>query len=179
MPCLDFFDNLVIQMILRFTSPLDQRPGIVAELLKLSYAELVSAEPEIWKQEEEGWEEFDREVFEEPNTIGACVFLSWFGDQLVGFGSYDPREGPELAIIGHNCVLPPFRRKGFGKQQIFEIFRLFEGMGIQKAKVSTNEHTFFIPARRMYVSCGFREIKRIPWDRYPRLNVIEYVRKIG
>lgn len=166
-------------MILRFTSPSTQRPGTIANLLKQSYADLVSSEPMIWKQEEENWEQFDRDVFECPNAIGACVFLSWLGEQLVGLGSYDPRQGPEIGIVGHNCILPPFRRKGFGKQQINEILKLFKQLGIQKAKASTLEHPFFIPAQRMYISCGFEKTRRIPWDRDRSLRQIEYEKNIG
>ena len=166
-------------MILRFTSTLDQKPGTIADLLKLSYARLISTEPGVWKQEEENWEQFDRDVFECPATIGTCVFLSWWGDQLVGLGSYDPRQRPELGIIGHNCVLPGFRGKGFGKQQIIKILSLFKALGIGKSKVSTLEHPFFIPAQQMYLSCGFQETKRIPWDCSPGTKEIEYEKKIG
>jgi hypothetical protein len=31
----------------------------------------------------------------------------------------------------------------------------------------------------MYAACGFREVRRIPWDRDPRQRVIEYEKKIG
>ena len=166
-------------MTLRFTSPLEHKPGIIANLLKESYAELVSSDFETWGPEQQNWGQFDQDVFAFPDTIGECVFLSWSGDQLVGFGSYDPRQKPELGIIGHNCVLPEFRRNGFGKQQIVEILRRFEAIGIQKAKVSTNDHPFFKPAQRMYISCGFKETMRVPWNRNPNLRLIEYEKKIG
>ena len=131
-------------MKLRFTPPLDQQPGLIASMLKQSYADLVEFDQEHWGPEVSKWEQFDREVFENPKTVGSCVFLSWSDDQLVGFGSYDPRQKPEFGIVGHNCVLPAFRGRGFGKEQIREILRRFRSKGIKRAKVMTNEH----PARK-------------------------------
>jgi len=57
------------EMALRFTSPFERKPGIIACLLKRSYAELVASDPEIWKPEIEEWEEADRSVFENPGTV--------------------------------------------------------------------------------------------------------------
>jgi GNAT superfamily N-acetyltransferase len=166
-------------MNLRFTSPYDQKPGILASMLKRCYAKLVTSDPGLWLPEQRGWDEFDSDVFENPRTIGACVFLSWFGNQVVGIGSYDPRQKPESGIIGHNCILPEFQGKGFGKQQIQEILRIFEDMGIRRAKASTNDEPFFIPAQRMYEACGFREVRRVPWDRKPSIELIEYEKEVG
>jgi hypothetical protein len=42
---------------------------------------------------------------------------------------------------------------------------------------STLEHPFFIPAQQMYLSCGFQETKRIPWDGNPDIKKIEYEKK--
>jgi GNAT superfamily N-acetyltransferase len=108
-------------MTLKFTSPFERKQGIITDLLKQSYKQLVSSDPKVWRSEVAKWEKFDNEVFQAPDTIGACVFLSWLGDQLVGFGSYDPRQQPYFDIVGHNCILPEFRGAGLGKQQINEI----------------------------------------------------------
>lgn len=143
-------------------------------MLKQSYAELVQTDQEHWGDEALKWEEFDRDVFEHLDTVGACMFLSWAGDRLVGFASYDPRHGPEFGIVGHNCVLPEFRANGFGRQQIEEVLRHLRARGIRLARVSTLDNPFFAPARRMYTSCGFHEIGRHQWDRDPRQRVIEY-----
>lgn len=161
-------------MNLKFTSTQGQESGLIASMLKQSYADLVGSDPEHWGPEVPKWEQFDHEVFEYPDTVGACVFLSWHDDQIVGFGSYDPRQKPEVGIVGHNCVRPPFRGRGFGKQQIQEILRRFRAKAIQRAKVTTNAHPFFVPAQRMYTACGFREIGRHPWGGDPSQNVIEY-----
>ncbi|MFC1461158.1 GNAT family N-acetyltransferase [Verrucomicrobiota bacterium] len=166
-------------MKLRFTSPHDQEPGLIVSMLRQSYAELIESAPEHWGPEILKWEQFDREVFEHPETVGSCVFLSWSDDQLVGFGSYDPRQRPEFGIVGHNCVLPEFRGNGFGKQQIREILRRLQARGIKRAKVSTADHPSFISAQRMYAACGFQETRRHPWDGDASQTVIEYEKKLN
>ncbi len=161
-------------MELTFTPPHTENPGLIASLLKQSYASLLGSDPEHWTPEVAKWELFDREVFEHPDTVGSCVFLSRMGDRIVGFGSYDPRGKPEFGIVGHNCILPEFRNRGFGKGQVLEILRRFKASGIRKAVVTSNDYPFFLPARRMYVACGFRKTGRRPWDRDPSRALIEY-----
>jgi GNAT superfamily N-acetyltransferase len=165
-------------MKLRFTPPHDQQPGLFAFMLKQSYADLVESDPEHWGPEVPKWERFDGEVFEHPNSVGSCVFVSWSDDQLVGFGSYDPRQKPHFGIVGHNYVLPDFRGRGFGKQQIQEILRRFQSQGIRTAKTHTLAGAWHIPAQRMYAACGFRETARHPWDGDPSQVVIEYEKRL-
>lgn len=155
-----------------------ERPGVIAALLRASYAELVAADPR-WNQEAANWDEYDREVFGHPGTVGACLFVSRVEGVLAGFGSWDPRQRPACGIVGHNCVLPPLRGRGIGRLQIEEILRRFRVLGIGSARVSTLDHPFFAPAQRMYASCGFRELRRIPWDRDPGYHVVEYERQVG
>jgi len=148
-------------------------------LLDQSYAELVKAEPELWEPEKMNWEETDRNVFQNPDTIGACTFLSLCGKDIAGFFSFDPRPQPAYGVIGHNCILPEYRNQGFGKQQVVEMLQKFRQIGIARARVSTNDHSFFLPAQRMYIACGFIEIEKVPWDRDPKQNIIRYETKIG
>ncbi len=162
-----------------FTSLENQSPGVLADMLKRSYAALLTIDSQHWTPEVWKWEQFDINAFKHPETIGSCVFFSWVDEQLVGFGSYDPRKKPELGIVGHNCILPEFRRKGCGLWQLREILRRFAAMGIKKAQATTHEHAFFGPARRMYLACGFRETRRIPWDSNPSQQVIDYEKEIG
>jgi GNAT superfamily N-acetyltransferase len=161
-----------------FTSPHSEKPGTIAAILKTCYASLVASDPDLWSNEEEGWERFDRDVYEDPDAIGDCTFLSWLDDKLIGFVSYDPRQWPSIGIIGHNAILPEFQQRGFGKQQIFEILRRFRKMGFKRAKVSTLDHPFFVPAQAMYLSCGFCELRRIPWEGSHKYKLIEYERDL-
>jgi len=143
-------------------------------MLKQSYAKLLEEGHSSWNAEVPGWERFDDEVFRYPDTIGACTFLSWYNGHLVGFGSYDTRQRPEYGIVAHNCILPEFQRLGLGKKQLVEILCRFQSIGIRYAKVSTSDHPFFVPAQRMYVSCGFQEVGRSPWPNDPSWQVMEY-----
>lgn len=163
---------------LKFTSPSVQKPGTIAEILKICYADLVASDPDLWGNESDGWERFDRDVYEDSHSIGECTFLSWLGDDLIGFASYDPRQWPVVGVIGHNAVLPEFQKQGLGKQQIFETLRRFQKMGFRKAKVSTLDHPFFVPAQRMYRSCGFLVKRWIPWEGCPKYRLIEYEQEL-
>jgi GNAT superfamily N-acetyltransferase len=161
-----------------FATLSDQQPGTIVTLLRASYAQLLKLDPR-WESEEEKWEEYDRQVFVHPKTVGACVFLTRLEGHIVGFGSWDPRQKPEYGIIGHNCILPEFQGNGLGKQQIQEILGRFQMLGIKIAKASTNDHFFFIPAQRMYVACGFLEVRRIPWMGDPNQKMIEYEKDLS
>ena len=165
--------------LLRFT-PLRQYPrGIIASLLRRSYAPLLAADPDVWGRESEGWEEFDREAFENLNTVGKCVFVSCLDEEVVGFGSFDPRKAPEVGVVGHNCILPEFQGRGYGTLQLIEILRRLKERGIDKAVVSTGLHPFFLPARRTYLACGFSETKRITQELDGRYGIVEYELDLG
>lgn len=159
---------------MKFTSPSIQKPGTIATILKTCYADLVSSDPDLWSNEEAGWERFDTDVYEDPDSIGECTFLSWLDEKLIGFASYDPRQWPSIGIIGHNGILPDYQRRGLGKQQIEEILRRFRKMGFKRAKVSTLDHPFFVPAQKMYLSCGFCVKRWIPWEGGHKYRLIEY-----
>jgi GNAT superfamily N-acetyltransferase len=162
------------ESLLTFRPVTQYKAGIIASLLHQSYAKILSAEPLYWQKEVANWLLFDREVFANPETVGQCVFITFLGEEEIGFGSFDPRQRPELGIIGHNCVLPRFQGKGYGKRQILEIFERFKQMGIKRAKATTSEHPFFLPAQKMYLDCGFQEKRRLIGGPDPRYKVIEY-----
>jgi GNAT superfamily N-acetyltransferase len=164
---------------LKFSTPQAKKPGTIASILRSSYAPLVSSDTKLWSSEIQEWKRFDMDIYGNPDTIGQCTFLSWWGKKVVGFGSFDPRQMPDLGIIGHNCILPEFRGRGFGKQQIAEILRRFRTMGIKLTKVVTLDHPFFAPARAMYISCGFKEEKHYPWETDRRYSYIEYLQHLG
>lgn len=162
--------------MLAFTTITRHRPGTIAFLLLQSYADLLV--DQHWEEEREKWLQFDQEVFENPETIGECTFITCLGDEIIGFAFFDLRGRPEYAAIGHNCILPRFRRNGYGKRQILEVLSRLRSMGIAKAVVSTSEHPFFFPARRMYLSCGFQETSTHTGGPDPRYKVIEYERDL-
>jgi RimJ/RimL family protein N-acetyltransferase len=158
--------------MIAFIPILECEAGSVASLLVRSYAELL-ADPH-WRSEQEKFSRFDREVFENPFSIGRCAFATRLGEATIGFASYDPRQEPELGIVGHNCILPEFRGKGYGGEQTLEVLRRLRRITIRKAVVTTSEHPFFRSAQRMYLSCGFAEKRRVVGGLDPRYGVIEY-----
>ena len=140
--------------VVTFTPITNQQPGTIFSLLSESYTP-------IWNDElEETMRKFDREVFDNPHTVGACTFITCLDGQPIGLASYDPRPGPELAIIGHNCILPDYQGQGFGRKQIAEILRRLGDQHFAKVTVTTSDHPFFVPAQKMYQACGFKETRR-------------------
>lgn len=132
-----------------FTSPREHPPRTVFGLLKRSWTPLWN--PRL----EENVRQFDCEVTEHPDTVGACTFITCLDFEPVGMASYDPRPQPERGLIGWNCIVPEHRGKGFGTAQIREILRIFQSRAIRKACVTTTDEEFFAPAQRMYEACGF------------------------
>jgi GNAT superfamily N-acetyltransferase len=160
--------------MLRFTSVAGFQPGLIAGLLTRSYAAELSADPQLWQAEAGKWQEYDREVFGHPDSVGAFVFLSHLGDELVGFGSFDPRQGPALGIVGHNCILPEYRGRGLGGEQLGEILRRLRERGIRRTKASTLAGDANLPARKMYLAAGFREVGRRPWAADQSKTVVDF-----
>lgn len=149
--------NLIFNEVTKY------KPGTVYRLLSDCYVEILD------QQLQDQFQKFDQAVFLYPETVGNCTFITTLDSEIAGMASYDPRQAPELGIIGHNCVLPEHRRKGYGKQQIQEVVRRLKMTGVRRVCVSTSEHSFFEPARRMYLSCGFFESamqRKDPEDMY-------------
>jgi GNAT superfamily N-acetyltransferase len=172
--------------MLGFT-PFDQHPrGTIVSLLVESYAGYFEIDPgceDAWRP---GWVEYERQVFDHPDTVGVCGFVTCLREQeacpderVVGFASLDPRGFPAVGIIGHNCILPAFRGNSYGKAQVSEVLRRLNEKGFRKAAVTTGEHAFFAPAQRMYLACGFCEVRRGFSDLYSRFRTIDYELELG
>ena len=140
--------NLTFNEVAKYES------GIIRDLLFACYEQILD------DGLQEQFLQFDRDVFENLGTVGACTFITTLDRQIIGMASYDPRQAPELGIIGHNCILSENQGKGYGKQQILEIIRRIKSRRIKRIAVTTSEHPFFEPACRMYLSCGFAEVER-------------------
>jgi len=153
---------------LTFRPATDYEPGSIYTILAECYADLLDAPLR------DSLQQLDHEIFAAPDTIGACALISSIDNEIVGFLSYDPRQGPGIGIIGHNGVLPAFQRKSYGTQQIQEILRRFTSRGFARARVSTSQHPFFAPARRMYEKCGFRRCGTTPDDRWGPYAIVHY-----
>lgn len=153
--------------------------GLIAELLWESYGALLKElPPEKVEELRRDWEEYDAAVYREPDTVGACGFFTLLEGEVVGFGSWDPRDWPEVGEVGHNCILPRYQGRGYGRRQIEEILRRFRNRGFRRARVRTDEHPFFVPARRIYEGCGFREISRQPGTLVEGYDTVVYERQL-
>ena len=108
-------------MTLKFNKLSESKEGIIYTLLNRSYEGLTRQIPELLNKWQDDWRQYDEEVHKFPDTIGNAGFLTSINEKEIGFGSYDPRQSPELGIIGHNCILPEFRGNNFGKAQILKI----------------------------------------------------------
>lgn len=160
--------------MINFTGFKHHPRGLLLELLNQSYGPYFLYDPACrlpWKRD---WREFDREVFDKPDMVGVCGFVTCFGNEIAGFASWDPRQHPDCGIIGHNCILPAFRGKSLGRQQIDEVLRNFRQQGFRQVRVTTGAHPFFTPAQRMYQACGFREVARDTIVPYSNFKAIEY-----
>lgn len=152
--------------------------GQIYEMLKDSYQDLIEKYDSKNKEKYlESWKQADKDVFDNPNTIGKCIFVTYADNELVGFASWDPRHFPEYGIVGQNCVLPKHKGKGYGKMQIEELLKIFKEAKCKKALVSTGDSDFFIPAQKMYQSVGFKETKRFLNQKWG-FNEIEYEKSL-
>ena len=160
---------------------IEYQPGIISMLLQQSYIELYSQYPDYWALEKLEFENFDALTFNNPSTVGNCVFITEKNGQVVGMFSFDPRPGPLKGIVGHNCILPSFRGCGLGKLQILETLNLLRNRHIHNVEVSTGDHPFFHPAKKMYISCGFKETRRsiiAPGNHLAPFKMISYERTL-
>ncbi len=146
--------------MLTFSSIDKHNPGLLCNLLEQSYKDLFSLFPKSVDAELEAFAQFDTMAFNHPHSVGKCVVITSFSNSIVGFASFDPRQQPSKGIIGHNCILKQFQGHGFGKLQILHLLKELERRAIQKAIVSTGDHPFFEPAQHMYLSSGFKEVRR-------------------
>jgi len=160
--------------LLLFTPFREHQQGIIFSLLSRSYAAYLALDPQAAQTWPADWAAYDREVFRFPDTVGACGFVTSLGAQAIGFASWDPREFPDCGVIGHNCILPAFQGCGYGKAQIRRVLCVLWARGFAQARVTTGEHSFFVPAQRMYEACGFREVARGHRDPRVPLRMVEY-----
>ncbi len=68
----------------------------------------------------------------------------------------------------------PWHAKGYGKQQIQKVPSIFRSKGTKLIKVGTDSHPFFIPAQKIYLSCGFKEVGLSHVNSYGGLELIHY-----
>jgi hypothetical protein len=144
---------------LNFKPLYSQERGSILRMLKLAYHSLPQLDANTLALWERDWAEYDANIFDNPNTVGACGFVSYLNNEVIGFASWDPRQRP-IAIVGHNCILPDFRGHMHGVTQMKKVVRRLKEDDFALIRVSTGDNSAFIPAQKMYLSCGFVETRR-------------------
>lgn len=79
----------------------------------------------------------------------------WEENKLVGCGALkflDPYHGEFKSIR----VSDDFREKGYGKKIINYLISESKNIGIKKLSVETGTGNFFLPARKLFIGCGFK-----------------------
>ena len=80
----------------------------------------------------------------------------WEDAKLVGCGAlkFLSKTHGEFKSIR---VADNFKKKGYGKKIIVDLLSKAKVLGIQKISVETGAGEFFLPARKLFKSCGFEE----------------------
>ena len=145
--------------------------GLVYQLLCESYASLLDAKPDYKHEFEANWQKTDDSLFEDTDSSGN-VAISTLADEPIGFVSWF-LEGVNVGSIGHNCIAPLHRGKGYGKEQVQMALDELSSEALI-VKVTTANHPFFQPAHRMYRACGFIEVGRSRSDTCGGLELVHY-----
>jgi hypothetical protein len=103
----------------------------------------------------EAWKEYD-DFFYKLDIADKCGFITVLDGDPIGHITWDPRNRPDCAIIGHNCIITKFKGKGYGKQQLEEAIKRIKADGFHKVIVTTNEITY--AAQKNYESVGMKKI---------------------
>ena len=72
-----------------FKSLTEHPEGTIFSLLNRCYAGLDKMMPEHIKEWVDSWKVYDKEIFQNPHTIGACGFVTYLNDDIIGFN--EPR----------------------------------------------------------------------------------------
>ena len=79
----------------------------------------------------------------------------WEDDELIGCGALkflDKYHGEFKSIR----VSDNFRKKGFGEKIINYLISVAKKLGVKKISVETGAGDFFLPARKLFLNCGFK-----------------------
>ncbi len=141
-------------MGIEFRNITDYPRGFLRELLIAAY----SFNPEYQRQDDKAWVEFDNFFYDHPSIAEKYGFVTMLDGEPIGHISWDPRNLPAYAVIGHNCILPAYKGKGYGRMQLAEAVRRICLSPVEKIVVSTNSD--LLPAQKNYESVGFKLIRR-------------------
>ncbi|GGF86288.1 hypothetical protein GCM10010912_34480 [Paenibacillus albidus] len=136
-------------MSVKFKKVSDFNRGILFELLTDAY----SFDRRYEQSCTSDWQDFDNFFFDNLEIADKYGLITTLNDEAIGFVSWDPRNMPEYAEIGHNCIASKHKGKGYGKMQLQEAVNRIIRNDVRKIILFTNDD--LIPAQRMYERVGF------------------------
>jgi ribosomal protein S18 acetylase RimI-like enzyme len=136
-------------MEIQFRKISDFKRGTLLKLLKDAYSFDCRYEQTFVSD----WIDFDNFFYDNLNIADKYGFFTTFDDIAVGFISWDPRNMPDYAEIGHNCIISKYKGNGFGKMQLQEAVNRIIPNDVRKIIVTTNQN--LVAAQKMYESIGF------------------------
>lgn len=110
---------------------------------------------DLWEKE---WKDYDKFFYDNLDIADKYGFITVLDGIPIGHISWDPRNKPNFAIIGHNCIITKYKGKGYGKKQLEEAIRRIKNENFKKIIVTTNEITY--AAQKNYESVGMKKIKK-------------------
>jgi GNAT superfamily N-acetyltransferase len=152
----------------------------LSDFRRIKFSDLLvdaySFDSNLVNNEIERWRENDNFFYDYVGleTADTCCIITTLNDEIIGFICWDPRNLPEYAIIGDNCIVTKYKGNGYGKLQIQEAINRITQNGGKKVFVTTNNDDGFLPARRMYESVGFVRTDNPtlkPWQLYYSMDI--------
>lgn len=141
-------------MSIEFNKVSDFNRGILLELLKDAYSFDCRYEQRWYSN----WQDCDNFFFDNLQIADKYGFITTLNGEAIGFVVWDPRNMPEYAEIGHNCIASKHKSNGYGKIQLQEAVNRITQNDVKKIIVTTNDD--LISAQRMYESVGFKIYKK-------------------
>ncbi len=139
-------------MGIEFKKLSDFSRGILYRLLSNAYSFNSKYEDSC----KEKWQADDKFFFDNLSIGDKYCFITTLNDEAIGFLAWDPRNLPEYAIIGDNCIISKHKGKGYGKLQLQEAVNRITRYDVKKIYVSTNND--LVSAQKMYESIGFKRL---------------------
>jgi ribosomal protein S18 acetylase RimI-like enzyme len=137
-------------MSIKFKKVSDFNRGIIFKLLKDAY----SFDSRYEQNQNSNWQDTDNFFFDNLQIADKYAFITTLNDEAIGFVVWDPRNMPEYAEIGHNCIVSKHKGNGYGKIQLQEAVDRITQNDVRKIIVTTNDD--LISAQRNYESVGFK-----------------------
>jgi ribosomal protein S18 acetylase RimI-like enzyme len=153
-------------MSIKFKKVSDFNRGVIFELLKDAYSFDYRYEQRWYSN----WQACDNFSFDNLQIADKCSFITTLNDEAIGFVVWDPRNMPEYAEIGHNCISSKYKSNGYGKIQLQEAVNRITQNDVRKIIVTTDDD--LIPAQRTYESVGFKI-----YNKRKEQNVTDFVRQ--